>query len=152
MTRALHPAPALASTLILALAAAGCGSSGSGSKAPPAAVVTKAEFVAKANAICGAADPALSAATAKLAALRNRAQIAAFVKGTYVPSVEAQIAGIRALGVPPGGQAAVTSMLRLVYDDLGRLKRDPELVATDVFADFAKVAHPYGLTACAPLS
>ncbi len=136
---------------MLGLGVAGCGGTSS-AKSTPATAITKAEFVAKANAICGKADPALSEATAKLASLHTEAQIATIVNGTYVPSIEAQITGIRALGTPTGDQAAVTSMLKLVQADLNRLKSDPPLVATDVFADFAKVAHPYGLTACAPLS
>jgi len=51
-----------------------------------------------------------------------------------------------------GEQARVVAMLKLVQADLAKLQRDPMLVNTDVFADFAKVAHPYGLTSCAPLS
>jgi hypothetical protein len=143
---------AIAGMLIVGLGAAGCGSSSSSNKSTPTTAITKAEFVAKANAICGSADPVLSAAGAKLASHPPEAQIAAVVKGTYVPSIEAQITGIRALGTPSGDQATVTSMLKLVQADLNRLKSNPALVATDVFADFAKVAHPYGLTACAPLS
>jgi hypothetical protein len=142
----------IAGMLMVGLGVAGCGGSASSTKATPAAAITKAEFVAKANAICGKADPVLSEAGAKLASLRTEAQIAAVVKGTYVPSIEAQITGIRALGTPSGGQATITSMLKLVQADLNKLKNNPPLVATDVFADFAKVAHPYGLTACAPLS
>jgi len=43
-------------------------------------------------------------------------------------------------------------MLTLAQADLEKIKADPALIATDVFGDFAKVAHPYGLTACAPTS
>jgi len=142
---------AIAGLLVVGLGVAGCGG-GSATKSTSTAAITKAEFVAKANAICGRADPVLSEAQAKLASLHTEAQIAAVVKGTFVPSIEAQITGIRALGVPAGGQATVTSMLTLVQADLTRLESEPTLVATDVFADFARVAHPYGLTACAPLS
>ena len=168
MIRLLRPEPTLASKgtpppgrlggmviagmLMVGLGAAGCGGSSSATKSTPARAITKAEFVAKANAICATADPVLSGAAAKLASLHTEGQIAAIVNGTYVPSIEAQVTGIRALGVPSGGQATVTSMLRLVQADLNRLKSKPTLVGTDVFADFAKVAHPYGLTACAPLS
>jgi hypothetical protein len=143
---------AVAGLLMVGLGVAGCGGSGAGAKSTPAATITKAEFVAKANAVCGKADGVLSSAEAKLANLRSKAQVAAVVRDTFVPSIEAQINGIRALGVPTGGQAAVTSMLRLVQADLNTLKSKPMLVATDVFANFAHVAHPYGLTACAPLS
>ena len=147
---------AIAGMLMVGLAAVGCGGSSSNTssntKSTATVAITKAEFVAKANAICSRADPVLSAAGAKLASRPNKAQIAALVKRTYVPSIEAQITGIRALGTPPGDQATVTSMLRLVQADLNKLKSNPTLVATDVFADFAKLAHPYGLTACAPIS
>jgi hypothetical protein len=69
-----------------------------------------------------------------------------------VPAIEAQIRAIRALGVPAGEQAIVTRMLKLAQVDLKKLKSNPALVNTDVFGGFAKVAHPYGLTACAPTS
>ena len=42
----------------------------------------------KANEICGGADPALSVATAKLASLHSEAQLAAVVRGAFVPSIE----------------------------------------------------------------
>jgi hypothetical protein len=137
--------------LMVALGATGCGG-GSSTKSTPTAAITRAEFVEKANAICGRGDPVLLAAGAKLASHPSEAQVAALVKGTYVPAIEAQIAGVRALGVPSGDQATVTRMLNLVQADLNRLKRKPTLVRTDVFAGFARVAHPYGLTACAPTS
>jgi len=142
----------IAGMLIAGLGAAGCGGSSASTTSTRTTAITKAEFVAKANAICGRADPVLSEAAVKLASLRTEAQIAAVVKKTYVPSIEAQITGIRALGVPPGERAVVTSMLKLVQADLNKLKSKPALVATDVFADFARVAHPYGLTGCAPTS
>jgi hypothetical protein len=144
----------IAAMLVLGLGTAGCGSSSSKPKLTPrsAVTITKTEFVAKANVICGRAQPALSAATAKLAGHPSKAQVVAGVKGTFVPSIESQIVGIRALGTPPGDQATITRMLTLVQADLSKLKRNPGLIATDVFGDFAKVAHPYGLTACAPLS
>jgi hypothetical protein len=146
----------VAGVLVAGLGAAGCGGSSkttsSSASTAAAPAITKAAFVAKANEICGKADPVLSEATAKLAAHPPAPQVAALVKSTYVPSVEAQITGIRALGVPSGEQAAVAKMLTLVQADLNKLKGNPALVATDVFGDFARVAHPYGLTACAPLS
>jgi hypothetical protein len=150
-------AMAFAGMLIVGLGAAGCGGSTSGTtgstKATPAsAAISKAEFVAKANAICGTADPVLSAADAQLASRPTGSQVETIVRGTYVPSIEAQISGIRALGTPSGDQAAVAAMLKLVQTDLSKLKSNPMLVTTDVFGDFARVAHPYGLTACAPLS
>lgn len=142
---------AIAGMLLAGVAGAGCGGSSSAASTTTPAI-TKAAFVAKANAICGKPDPLLSAAGAKLETRPANAQIAALVRGTYVPSIQAQITSIRALGVPSGEHAVVTSMLTLAQADLNKIKSDPALVATDAFADFAKVAHPYGLTACAPTS
>jgi hypothetical protein len=135
---------------------AGCGSSGGGSSSAKSTAtvpaITKAELVAKANAICTNGNGPLIAAAGKLASHPSRAQVVAIVKSTYVPSIEAQISAIKALGVPAGEQATVTRMLTLAQADLSKLKRNPALVATDVFGGFARVAHPYGLTACAPTS
>jgi hypothetical protein len=138
--------------VIVAVGVAGCGEGSASKKTTAAVAITKAEFVAKANAICGVADPALSAAQLALASHPNAATVAAAVKHTYVPSIEAQIKGIRALGTPPGDEVPVQRMLALVQRDLNRIKSNPTLITTNVFGDFAKVAHPYGLTACAPLS
>lgn len=131
---------------------AACGSSKKEAQAAAPHVITKAEYVAKANAICAQADPALIAATARLATSHSRAQVIAVVRSTFVPSTEAQIRAIRALRIPPGEKAIADRMLALVRADLAKLKRNPALIKTDVFGDFARVAHPYGLTACAPTS
>jgi hypothetical protein len=149
---------AAAGVLILGVALAGCGSSGGGSTTTAAkaasapAGIPKAQFIAKVNAICAKDDPLLSEATAKLAALRSKAEVTAIVRSTYVPAVQSQISQISVLGSPVGEQTQVVAMLKLVQADLAKLQKDPMLVDTDVFADFAKVAHPYGLTSCAPLS
>lgn len=142
----------LAATLIVGAGALGCGSSTHSTTSTTATAITKAEFLAKANAICASSDPALSAGAAKLATLRSDAQIASVVRTVYVPAIEAQIAQIRTLGSPAGDQTAVSGMLQMALADLAKLKHDPALVNTDVFADFAKAAHPYGMTACAPTS
>jgi len=141
----------IAGMLVAGFALAGCGSSSS-TASTTAPAITKAEFVAKANAICGKADPVLSAAGAKIETRPPAAQVAALVKGTYVPSIQAQITSIKALGVPAGDEATVANMLALAQADLNKIENNPSLIATDAFADFAKVAHPYGLTACAPTS
>jgi hypothetical protein len=145
---------AIAGMLIAGLAVAGCGSSGSSStkSTATAPAITKAELVAKANAICTTGNGPILAAAAQLASRPSPTQVASIVEHTYVPSIQAQLTSIKALGVPAGEQAIVARMLKLAEADLNRLKRAPALVATDVFRGFAKVAHPYGLVACAPTS
>ncbi len=72
------------------------------------------------------------------------------MKRTLAPDIQSQIDGIRALGAPAAEQATVTSMLSVAQTDLNKVKSNPALLASGPpFADFAKVAHPYGLTACA---
>jgi hypothetical protein len=141
----------IAATMIVGLGAAGCGSknkSTSSSASTPA--ITKAQFLAQANAICTKGNQQTNAAGAKLGRSPTRAQIVAYGKNAVAPSIQAQIDGIRALGAPAGDQATVTRFLSLAQADLNKVKANPVLLvgSADQFADFAKVAHPYGLTAC----
>jgi hypothetical protein len=139
------------------LCAAGCGSSSSNSTrttATQAATISKSVFLAKANAICVKGNAASRAARAKLGANPTEEQIVAFVRGTEVPGVQKQIDEIRALGAPAGDRATIEKMLGLAERAVGRVKIVPTILTTgeDVFAPFAAIAHPYGLTACAPNS
>jgi hypothetical protein len=143
---------ALALTLALA-GGCGGGSNTTTKSTATAAAITKTEFVTKANAICAAADPNLQAENAKLAAHPTPAAVVSAVQTVYVPAIEGQITAIKSLGTPAGDQATVSRMLQLIEADLRRVKTNPKLiVSATAFGDFAKVAHPYGLTACAPLS
>lgn len=144
---------AIAATLIAGLGAAGCGSdSKSTSSSTSTTAITKAEFLAKANAICTKGNKQTDAAGAKLGENPSPAQITAVVKNTDVPAIQTQIDGIRALGAPSGDEATVTNLLNLAQADLNKVKSNPALLAgeSDPFADFAKIAHPYGLEACDP--
>src|SRR5438067_8278811 len=118
-------AVAIAAALIVGLAAAGCGSSSSSSKSTSSTAttaLTKAEFLAKANAICTTGNKQTDAANAKLSKNSTQAQIAAAIKTTTIPAIQAQITGIRALGAPSGDQATVTNMLNLAQADLNKVK------------------------------
>ena len=50
---------------------------------------------------------------AKLGKNSSHAQVVAVVKTTTVPSIQAHIDGIRAVGAPSGDQATVTNLLNL---------------------------------------
>ncbi|HEV7586389.1 MAG TPA: hypothetical protein VGO14_11480 [Solirubrobacteraceae bacterium] len=140
--------------LVAGVAVAGCGGGGSSStkSTTAAAAITKAQFVAKANAICTTGNGPILAAGAQLASRPSPSQVVSIVRHVYVPSVESELASIKALGVPAGEEAIFAKMLRLAQAELAKLKRNPALVTTDVFGGFARVAHPYGLIACAPTS
>jgi hypothetical protein len=146
---------AIGALLIAGVTLAGCGGGGTSSSTKSTATtatITKAQLVAKGNAICTTGNGPILAAGAQLASHPSRAQVVSTVERVYVPSIESQITSIRALGVPAGEAAIVARMLKLAEADLAKLKRNPALVTTDVFGGFARVAHPYGLVACAPTS
>jgi hypothetical protein len=152
-------ATAAAAVLVLcACAANGCGSSSSASSsttaAAPASAISKSAFVAKANAICVKGNAQSKAAQAKLGGNPTEEQIVAFVRRVEVPAVQAQINAIRALGAPAGDQATVKKMLDSAQAAVNKVRIVPTILTTgeDVFASFAQIAHPYGLTSCAPTS
>jgi len=145
----------LAGALIITLVAAGCGSSSktsSTTKPIAATAISKAEFVKRANAICVKGNAASKAAAAKLGAKPSESEIVTFVRSTEVPAVQAQIDAIRALGAPPGDRATIAQMLKLAEGAVKEVRIQPTVISSgvDVFSAFARVAHPYGLTSCAP--
>jgi hypothetical protein len=148
----------IAGALTVALALGACGSSSSSSSsatsAVPATGITKADFVKRANAICVKGNAESKAAAAKLGANPSEGQIVTFVRSTEVPAVQAQIEAIRALGAPPGDAAKIAEMLMLAEHAVKEVKIQPTVISSgvDVFAGFAHIAHPYGLTSCAPKS
>jgi hypothetical protein len=146
---------ATAGLLMIALIAAGCGSSSNDSSTAStvAGPLTKAAFVAKANAICVKGTVQTEKAGSSLGNNPTEAEAAVAVPAKFVPAVQAQIDELKALSVPPGEQATVTDMLDLAQADLNKVKSDPKLAfETKTFADFASVAHAYGLKSCAPRS
>jgi hypothetical protein len=155
MTAATRPAwLGVLAALVAASAVAGCGSSSHSTTTATTPALTKAVFLTRGNAICAHGNKQTDAAGGRLGAHPTPAQIEALAKKTFVPSIQAQINGIRALGAPAGDQATVTRMLAVAQADLDALERDPAKLAGGggLFADFAKLAHPYGLTACAATS
>ncbi len=143
---------AVGATLIAAVAA-GCGSSDSNSTST--AALSKAAYLAKGNAICKAAQQKQNAAEQALGKNPSQAQLTAYATGTVIPNIQTQIDQVNALGAPSGDEATVSNFMGLAQADLNKVKSDPSILFTgnnDPFTDFAAVAHPYGLTACAPSS
>ncbi len=149
--RGLAGSIAIAAALLVALGAYGCGGSSSTTTSSTVAALSKPQFLAQANAICSQGNQQLGPAAQALGTHPSRAQITAYVTGTFVPSIQSQIDAIRALAAPAADRAAVKTMLDVAQANLNRVKSDPLLLAgnSPPFAEFAKLAHPYGLTACA---
>jgi hypothetical protein len=135
--------------LVLSLAAAGCGSSKKHAASAPA--VSKPAFLAKGNAVCAKGDQELGAAGRAFRGRPTRTQFIRYVSQSFAPIVQRQIDAIGALGAPAGDQATVTKILDTAQTDLDSVKKNPGLLGgrRDPFADFKRLAHPYGLTACA---
>lgn len=148
--RPLTGASALAATLALGLVVAGCGSTG---KSSTTTALSKPQFLARANAICAQGNQRLAAPDQALGKQPGKAQITTFVSSAFAPDIQGQIDGLRALAAPPADQAVVSNMLDVAQTDLDKIKSNPALLAGGAgFADFARLAHPYGLTACAATS
>ena len=149
--RRLTTAIAVAAPLLIALAGMGCGSSSKSSSTATVAALSKPQFLVQANAICTQGNQRLGPVGQALGTHPSKAQITAFVTGTFAPSIQSQIDGIRALAAPAADKAAVKTMLDVAQANLNRVKSNPLLLAgsNPPFAEFAKLAHPYGLTACA---
>ena len=154
----LRKPAALAAGTALVLAAAGCGggaksATDKASTTPPApSAPTRAQYVAKANAICTATNGPLAATALKLASHPSRAEAEHIIATSFIPEIKSQLTKIQAIGTPDGGQATVATMDRLLAGDIAKIEKDPALAGPAAFHDFAQVAHGYGLTACAPLS
>jgi hypothetical protein len=145
---------ALAATLAFVLVAGGCGSSSKSSTSASTGATTptlsKTQFLAQGNAICAQGNQRLGPADKALGNQPSRGQITAFVASAFAPDIQGQIDGMRALRAPSSEQATVSTMLDTAQSDLNKIKGNPALLAGGSgFADFARLAHPYGLTACA---
>lgn len=143
---------ALAFAVALTAGLAGCG--GGGDSSATTTALGKGEFLAKANAICARGNKQTDEAFSGLDAKPSSAQVEKAIETGFVPAVQAQIDEIRALDAPEGDEAKVEHMLDLAQEDLDGIRADPIAYAEESdggkrFANFARLAHPYGMTSCA---
>jgi hypothetical protein len=146
--------------LFVGVCVAGCGSSSSTSTETTAAI-SKAEFVAKGNAVCARGEKAQEAeinAYVKKNGLEKKeptkAQEAEIVETVFAPNIQSQIDGVKALGAPSGEEQQVSSALELSQQTLERIEANPELAfgKKSPFAAAGKQLHALGLKECAPNS
>jgi hypothetical protein len=152
----------LMAALIVGVCVAGCGSSSSNSTSTETtAAISKAEFVAKGNAVCVKGEKEQEAeinAYVKKHGLENKrptkAQEAELVETVLVPSIQSQIDGVKALGAPSSEEQQVSSALELSQQTLEKIEANPELGfgKKDTFAAAGKQLHALGLKECAPNS
>ena len=151
---------ALMAALIVGVCVAGCGSSSSTTTETTAAI-TKAEFVAKGNAVCVKGEKAQEAeinAYVKKNGLEKqkptKAQSVEIVETVLAPNIQSQINGVKALGAPSGEEQQVNSALELSQQTLEKIEANPELAfgKGNAFAAAGKQLHALGLKECAPNS
>ncbi len=137
---------------LLAVGIAGCGGGDDSTEAETTASLSKSEFVKQANAICAEGNKETEAVFGSFEEGEPKAEAETVIEQEFVPAVQGQIDEIGALGAPEGDEETVEEMLDLAQADLERVENAPGIVIngseTDQFADFAKIAHPYGLTEC----
>lgn len=150
---------ALMAALVVGICGAGCGSSSNSTSTETTATISKAEFVAKGNAVCVKGEKAQEAeinAYVKKNGLENKkpskAQEAELVETVLVPNVQSQIDGVKALGAPSGEEQQVNAALELSQQTLERVEANPGLAfgKENVFAAAGKQLHALGLKKCAP--
>jgi len=153
---------ALMAALVVGVCVAGCGSSSNSTSTETTAAISKAEFVAKGNAVCVKGEKAQEAeinAYAKKHGFNEnqeptKAQNVELVETVLAPNIQSQIDGVKALGAPSGEEQQVSSALELSQQTLERIEANPELAfgKTDTFAAAGKQLHALGLKECAPNS
>jgi hypothetical protein len=159
MRRRMFCGLALMAALIVGVCVAGCGSSSSTTETT--AAISKAEFVAKGNAVCVKGEKAQEAevnAFVKKHGLDNKkptkAQEVELVETVFAPNIQSQIDGVKALGAPSGEEQQVSSALELAQQALEKVEANPELAfgKQNPFAAAGKELHALGLKKCAPNS
>jgi hypothetical protein len=138
--------------VVLALAgiAVGCGSS-SNNNSTSTASLTKAQWIAKADAFCQAGTAQTNAAGTQQFGNQkpSQAQIQQFATTTIIPGIQSQVDKIKALGAPVGDEQQVNTLISTVQADLDKAKSDPSLVTQgNAFSDANKLAQQYGLKVC----
>lgn len=115
--------------------------------------ITKAEFLAQANAICAAGNAEIDAALAGVTETTTEEELTTIINEQVVGSVRTQIADIRALGFPDGDAELLDAIFTDSEAALDQVAADPigTFVDTteDPFADLNARLADYGLTACA---
>ncbi len=138
--------------VLLAVGVAGCGGGDDSTEAETSPSLTKSEFIQQANAICAEGNKETDAVFGNFEKGEPKPEAETVIEQEFVPSIQMQIDEVRALGAPEGDEETVEEMLDLAQADLERVESDPGIVINgsevDQFADFAKIAHPYGLTEC----
>lgn len=148
MLRSLTPLTAV--TIVGVLALAGCGGDDSSTSTQAAEPLTKSEFIAQADAICGEQNQIIEKAaneTFSSGSAPTSEQIQEFAD-TMVPALRAELEGIQALTPPEADQQEVDAMLASLQTGIEQIEGDPGSLQNDPLAEASSRAQSYGLRVC----
>lgn len=139
----------------IAMIVAGCGSSSDDSTSS----LTKAEFIAQADAICKKGNAEIESGFedfAKEAGIKKNeepstAQGVEVSETVLIPYIKEQSEELRDLGAPSGDEGEITAMLDSLDEGIEEAEADPEALFTsksDPFGPANKKAKEYGLEVC----
>jgi len=145
-------------TVAAAVLAAGCGGDGGDTETDAAEPLTKAEFITRADQICGATQQQIQAAATRLRNIGSKSGtlavpiVAQFLEKTSVPAYEAMLGKLRALQPPPADEKAVDGYVAAVAGAIDSVKADPvkysKNSSPDPFDTANSRAKAYGMKVC----
>lgn len=148
-------------TMLLAGLAAGCGSDdGEDANTTPAApALSKADFIASADAICTAKDEQIEPAAARLRDAGRRAGgrlavplVEQFLEKTSLPAYETMLGKLRALTPPKGDEKTIDGYVAALANAIDTVRADTETYAKngapDPFDGANDRARDYGMKVC----
>ena len=146
-------------TMVVAALAAGCGGGDDdGTTTTAAEPLPKAEFITRADQICGATRQQIQAAATRLRNIGSKSGtlavplVAQFIEQTELPAYDAMLDKIRALQAPEQDAKTIDGYVAAVANAIDTVKADPAKYSTnkasDPFADANARARAYGLKVC----
>jgi hypothetical protein len=143
----LRAALALTACFAVGVIAAGCGSSSDDSSST--SNLTKAEFIAKADAICQQGNQTVNQAAHQQFGNERptAAEVQQFTTGTVIPNIQSQVDQIKALGAPSGDEDQINKLISTVQADVDKAKAEGNLT-NSAFEDSNTLARQYGLKVC----
>jgi ABC-type lipoprotein release transport system permease subunit len=140
---------AVVAVLAVGAFATGCGSSDDSSDDSSTSSLTKAQWIAQADAICQQGNQEINQAAHQQFGNQKptAAEIQQFGTGTALPNTQTQVDKIKALGVPSGDEDQVNHLLDTVQADIDKAKAAGDLNQS-TFDDGNALARQYGLKVC----
>jgi hypothetical protein len=132
--------------------AAGCGGDDDGI---PTGDVSKQEYIAQADEICGRGDREIERAAREAFGARGPApseeQVVAFAEETVIPNVQGQLDDLRELEAPEADADRIEEIYDTAQENLDALAEDPGVLNNpdaNPFAEANRLARAYGLKKC----